>query len=1684
MRIDQTGRSVGIPGFARPDLLSNGATVQLTDTTAGGTSSFDILYLPPNDTDSVASLAPMVGNDHIWTFNATVGVEGPWRVRLRHILPNGSLIEEIRILGFSASGSGAIPPAPNEQASKDASELNKTDSDIIFKSERNWPTADYPLGNPYGWSDSVAGGGGGAVASVFGRTGTVVAVANDYSASLVSNNSSVVGTTVKDALDTLLTSTVTSVFGRTGTIFAVAGDYPASKITNDSSVSGATVKDALNTLLSSTTLQAAYTAGATVTFSSTDIVMSKSSVELLRVGSAATLKAADKTTTGATGDAVQLLGSKGGAAAVAGSPGDGGTVTITAGTVGSETAAPGGSVGAASTAHVVIQGGAGGNVSGIKAGSVFLHGGQIGTGSAGGTNVPGDVKIGTDANKTHTVRSGQSGGTPWEHQGPMWTPMVTLADGATITISSDKSCSHKVIIGGARTLDFAFPASYSNSIVNPTGLTGYLVVQQDSGGGKTLAFAAKIKTSGDVTLNSAANAITVFVWVLESPTIIHLRKVEASSSVGTGDFVGPGSSVSGNIVSFNGTTGKLGQDSGVAAASVVVGPASVVTARIATFSGTTGKLIQDSGSLITDLVPTTRTITAGTGLTGGGDLSANRTLTVASAPALTSATTTVNVSAATAPISGQALVATSPTTATWQTLGGGAPSGAAGGDLGSTYPNPTVIALHSATTAVNVGSATAPTAGQALIATSSVAATWQSISAGGFSVGSDINPLHWWRADNTVQSSGLVDTIVDNGSSVKSFTQSGTPRCPTAVDANGKTYLAPDGANDFYQAGAVADWKFLNDGSPWTICLVYQRAALVVANESIIDTTDGTTGSTGMFIIHAFTSSVKQGPQCAITNSIGGSDLLVTNSLVPNTNLEVLIIRHTGTSFSISAGSTSTPIDMSMRRQGAHVSQCNSTGGYANTNPSFVLTLFRRSSTSGSFSAARLYELIIHNTALTDGQLQGYESYAHLVYGTPGSNAVVASTTATALATTGASVVVNTATPPVAGQALVATSSVAATWQALSGSTAFSVANNIGPAHWWRADNTVQSSGLVDTIVDNGSAPLNFTQTSTPRCPTAVDGLGNTYLAPDGSVDFYQAGVAADWAFLHNGSPFTVAIVFQRAALIVATETLLDTANGSSANIGVALGLSYVSATVQGPFFYIGAGSLGNQVQALIQKIPNTNLEVLIVRHNGDGTVINTAVDRPIDATMRRGGRLAGVSQRNTGGTAYSASAAAGALTLFRASAGSTLFGAARVYDIIVDTKAWNDNQCVGYEEYARVRYGVPVTAPVVSSNNGLTRGRTPIWVPPASAGLCDDEFDSTTLNPAYIFRDTTTGPTNRTPTTATIAMHTALALSTTPPVYNVHTNGRRSFLLIQTPAASAPTYVIAKPFTFTAGNFYYSSFGCLVTGQPSVAVGANIRLAIMADSGGNPDLTNYVFVNLRDVSGVANINCGTVVGGSLTNNNVLALSAGQPYPNVMIQNWGSVGSPKWDLGVFSDDGAYQLLGNNLTPGSMGTPAWIGWVVQNGGATVPNVFAIDYLRESTTHPLYTSQTTLLAGPSGATGPAGTVAFNAANSFTWSSNAASLNTSAGGDFTATNTLTGNSTLTLTSGVDGAQGLIYVKQDSTGGRTITFSIAGRTILRDANSIDDNPESTASSLTVYSYHYVTVAGTACTRITRVFL
>jgi len=82
---------------------------------------------------------------------------------------------------------------------------------------------------------------------------------------------------------------------------------------------------------------------------------------------------------------------------------------------------------------------------------------------------------------------------------------------------------------------------------------------------------------------------------------IYANNFHGSGAAG-GDVVGPAGAVDGNVVSFDGATGKLIQDSGVAAASLgdVTGPAGATDHAVARFDTVTGKLIQDSSGVTID----------------------------------------------------------------------------------------------------------------------------------------------------------------------------------------------------------------------------------------------------------------------------------------------------------------------------------------------------------------------------------------------------------------------------------------------------------------------------------------------------------------------------------------------------------------------------------------------------------------------------------------------------------------------------------------------------------------------------------------------------------------------------------------------------------------------------------------------------------------------------------------------------------------------------------------------------------------------------------------------------------------------------------------------------------------------------------------------------------------------------
>jgi hypothetical protein len=389
----------------------------------------------------------------------------------------------------------------------------------------------------------------------------------------------------------------------------------------------------------------------------------------------------------------------------------------------------------------------------------------------------------------------------------------------------------------------------------------------------------------------------------------------------------------------------------------------VLTMALAVTYGTGLNL---SGSTLTVVYGTTST-TACVG--NDSRLSDDRT-----ASGLRTTSTVVTTSGASAPSAGQVLTATSSTAANWQALS----------TQITVKKNGTTVGTRSALNLIEGSNVTITATDNA--GSDRVDATITSTGGGGggssFSVATDIAPMHWWLASINSQTSGLVDSLTDQGSTPRNFTQSGTPRSPVATDGNGKTYLALDGSNDYYQAGAVADWKFLSDGSAFTIAMVYHRTALITGTETLLDTTDTTSTQTGLTLFLDYNTSTSQGVRSFIGASSAGNSPLGCTSRVPDTNLTTVLWRFYGNNTNASGtGATPTPVDSHLRRRGIVVStSAVNANPFANTNPSYTLTLGRRSNTSGFFCAARVYEIVIDNKAWSDRQVLGYEAYAQSTY--------------------------------------------------------------------------------------------------------------------------------------------------------------------------------------------------------------------------------------------------------------------------------------------------------------------------------------------------------------------------------------------------------------------------------------------------------------------------------------------------------------------------------------------------------------------------------------------------------------------------------------------------------------------------------------------------------------------------------
>ncbi len=266
---------------------------------------------------------------------------------------------------------------------------------------------------------------------------------------------------------------------------------------------------------------------------------------------------------------------------------------------------------------------------------------------------------------------------------------------------------------------------------------------------------------------------------------------------------------------------------------------------------------------------------------------ANITAALSSATnALKSATTTVNTSSATAPTSGQALIATGGSAATWQNLAGKDTTAVHSGDvptgdLGGTYPNPTVTqsrGLKSASTTVAVDSATAPTVGQVLTATSTTAARWQTPAA----AASYYDPLDSEVLDHFTSdtSASWTFTPTKSASAIAPRTTITTnPRVSFAGIRPSHLAFQPADATNCYMTQAIT---LANGDFVWARgCASQQTGSASSTVQNFIglylsENADPTTGHTLSLILQAW-SSVTSTLTCSFNKNDSAGSALVGN---------------------------------------------------------------------------------------------------------------------------------------------------------------------------------------------------------------------------------------------------------------------------------------------------------------------------------------------------------------------------------------------------------------------------------------------------------------------------------------------------------------------------------------------------------------------------------------------------------------------------------------------------------------------------------------------------------------------------------------------------------------------------------------------------------------------------------------
>lgn len=273
-----------------------------------------------------------------------------------------------------------------------------------------------------------------------------------------------------------------------------------------------------------------------------------------------------------------------------------------------------------------------------------------------------------------------------------------------------------------------------------------------------------------------------------------------------------------------------------------------------------------------------------------------------------------------------------------------------------------------------------------------------------------------------------------------------------------------------------------------------------------------------------------------------------------------------------------------------------------------------------------------------------------------------------------------------------------------------------------------------------------------------------------------------------------------------------------------------------------------------------------------------------------------------------------------------------------------------------------PPSPPSAALTNAAVRaalyakGSIPLWVPPTTPAALDDEFDSDTINPAWKFRNITTGPANQTPVFGALTENVDITGAASVPHVAINSQGRSSRLLMQTTVTGPAAYWVYKPMTWAAGKYYWCRMGAIARQNGRTFAGTSPNFYLWADAAGVPDVNNRAFIAYDFLNGT--VRWTIVVGGVPTSVVNVLINEGQGVrPYFLIANPANVvgASANWYGEIFDDDGVRMIpssIGNASFPW---TPAYAGWgwiqTPNNALNAAPQALDVDFIRENTGHPL-------------------------------------------------------------------------------------------------------------------------------------